>query len=126
MQTRPLIAVLTAAAVLSLGACASKENDAPEPVTSGSSQVEGQEIEVAIEGDSISPNGARVEGEVGKAFTFVVTSDRAGTIHVHTQPGQEFEYGVGTTRFNLTIDRPGIVEVEDHEAGTVVVQLQVS
>ena len=44
---------------------------------------------------------------------------------MHTFPDQTLDYGVGTTTRTLTIDEPGVVEVEDHETGLVVVQLEV-
>jgi hypothetical protein len=56
----------------------------------------------------------------------VVTADREGEMHVHSTPEQELQYGVGKTILTVTIERPGIVEIEDHVADVVVVQLQVS
>ena len=32
----------------------------------------------------------------------------------------------GRTRIELTFERPGVVEVEDHDSGKVIVELQVS
>jgi hypothetical protein len=83
-------------------------------------------IDVTIEGDSITPNGDRVEVEVGQPIELVVKSDAAGEIHVHSDPEQELEYGSGTTTLkSFTIDKPGIVEVESHELEKTIVQLEV-
>lgn len=87
---------------------------------------EGTVIEVTIEGDDVSPSGERVEVGVGEPVTFRFTSDRPGEIHVHSTPEQELAYDAGTTEVTLTIDKPGVVEVEDHDAHLVLVQLQVS
>jgi hypothetical protein len=137
------LAVVSVLGLLALGGCASADNDSPEPVTtqgattdptdsptdpptSSATERPGTVVEITIEGDSITPNGKRVDAELDEPITFEVTSDRAGELHVHTSPDQELEYAVGTTRFTLTVDRPGIVEVEDHDTGTLVVQLEVS
>ncbi|MGN6575416.1 MAG: hypothetical protein ACTHKG_06995 [Nocardioides sp.] len=83
-------------------------------------------IEITIEGDQITPNGDRVEVPLGQPVTFDITSDRAGELHVHSTPEQELAYADGETQVKATFDKPGIVEVEDHESDKVVVQLQVS
>jgi hypothetical protein len=72
------------------------------------------------------PNGDRVEAHVGEPVTLHITSDRAGELHVHSEPEQHIEYDAGETTAQVTIDRPGVVDVEDHNADVVVVQLQVS
>jgi len=41
-------------------------------------------------------------------------------------PEQEIEFDKGTSTKKLTIDQPGIVDVEDHALGQVIVQLEVS
>jgi hypothetical protein len=83
-------------------------------------------IEVEIEGGSISPNGKRLEVESGHPVTLEVESDRPGAFHVHSTPEQEIEFGKGRTTVEIIIDTPGIVDVEEHEAGIVVLQLEVS
>ena len=83
-------------------------------------------IDVTIEGDSVTPNGDRVEVKVGQPIELVVKADTEGEIHVHSDPEHEFEYGSGTTNLTaFTIDKPGIVEVESHELEKTIVQLEV-
>jgi hypothetical protein len=83
-------------------------------------------IEVTIEGDSVTPNGDRVEVKVGQPIELVVKADVEGEIHVHSQPEHEFEYGAGTTTLKtFTLDQPGIVEVESHALEKTIVQLEV-
>jgi plastocyanin len=83
-------------------------------------------IEVTVEGDSVTPNGDRVEVEVGQPIEFVVQADTAGEIHVHSEPEHELEYGEGTSTLpTFTIDKPGIVEVESHALEKTIVQLEV-
>jgi len=83
-------------------------------------------IEIQIEGDNISPTGERVEVKTGAAITLQIDSDRAGELHVHSTPEQEFSFDKGNSTIELTIDTPGIVEVEEHDTGVVVLQLEVN
>ena len=73
-----------------------------------------------------APPPERVEVGVGEEIELVVKSDTAGSLHVHTEPEQEFDYGAGTTTLVLTVDDPGVVEVESHELEATVLQLEVS
>ncbi len=92
--------------------------------TSEPPEPEVREIEVTFEGDQ-APPVERVQLEVGEEVELVVTSDQPGELHVHSAPEQTLAYGTGTTRLPLTIDRPGVVEVERHEPEALVLQLEV-
>ncbi|HET6627766.1 MAG TPA: hypothetical protein VFG63_15350 [Nocardioidaceae bacterium] len=82
-------------------------------------------IAITIDGDEITPNGERIEVKTGETITLDVTSDRAGALHVHSTPEQELEFDKGETTLELSIDTPGVVDVEEHEADVVVLQLEV-
>lgn len=82
-------------------------------------------ITVTREGDSFTPNGERVELAVDQTLVLTITSDEAGEIHVHSTPGQDIAYAAGTSEHEITIDRPGVVEVESHEPDLVLLQLEV-
>lgn len=94
--------------------------DEPDPGTSAPDA-----IEITFSDGSVSPQGERVEVEAGEEVELVVKADEPGGLHIHTQPEQELEYGAGTTNLTLTIDEPGVVDVEAHELEIVVVQLEV-
>lgn len=83
-------------------------------------------IEIEIEGDKITPNGQRVEVPVGGHVLLEIDSDRAGELHVHSSPEQELGFKKGESTVEVTIDRPGVVDVEEHESGVVILQLEVS
>jgi hypothetical protein len=136
------IALLASALTLALtlAGCGSDE-PTPEPVdpTSSStpetpdettdeptepSEPEVREIEIEFEGDQ-APEVERVQVAVGETVELVVTSDQPGELHVHSDPEQTLAYDAGTTRLPLTIDRPGVVEVERHEPEALVLQLEV-
>ena len=116
------LAVLT----LALGATAAcGGDDSSSPSGSGSSD-EPQVIEVTVDGDSVTPNGDRVEVQHGQPIELEVTADAPGEIHVHSEPEQELEYDKGTSTVEIEpIDAPGIVDVESHTLDKTIVQLEV-
>ena len=142
-RTAPLTALVLSLAV-TLGGCGSEEEpEATDPATSASPTptetatptetesasesptASGTRIEIVRAGDSVTPAGERVEAAVGEPITLVITSDAPGELHVHSTPEQEVAYGAGTSEHEVTIDRPGVVEVESHDPHLVVLQLEV-
>lgn len=117
---RAFVAVLVACTV-GLAGCGDEE-DPPE----SSDDQPTMTIDITVEGDDITPNGDRVDVEVGQPIEFVVKSDAEGEIHVHSDPEHEFKYAEGTTTLPaFEIDKPGVVEVESHELEKTIVQLEV-
>jgi hypothetical protein len=89
------------------------------------SEAAGQRIEVVVAGGRVTGDTGRVPVAAGTAVTLVVRSDVADEVHVHgydvtgaVSPDRPAELG-----FDATI--PGVFEVELHEAGTVLLTLQV-
>ncbi|MGZ5399599.1 MAG: hypothetical protein ACXWDL_13310 [Nocardioides sp.] len=97
-------------------------SDEPE-VGSGPTPEPGR-IELTFEGDDAPPT-ERVQVEPGEEIELVIRSDDAGELHVHSEPGQILPYAAGTTSLKLTIDAPGVVDVERHEPEALVLQLEV-
>jgi hypothetical protein len=83
-------------------------------------------INIEFSGGSVTPKGRRVEVKAGEPVELVVKADKPGELHVHSTPEKELPYGAGTTRLTLAIHQPGVVDVESHDLGVVVVQLEVS
>lgn len=82
-------------------------------------------IDVTISGSSVTPNGTTIEVGVNQPIELDVTADTAGEIHVHNGgDGQEFAYTQGSSTISFTIDRPGVVPVEDHALNKTIVQLE--
>ena len=69
--------------------------------------------------------GERIELDIGQTLAVTITSDVAGELHVHSTPEQTIAYDAGTSEHEITIDRPGVVEVESHEPDVIVLQLEV-
>jgi hypothetical protein len=113
-------AVAVLAVALTLTACGS-DDDAPSQ-----GEQTTKSIKVTFAGDTVTPNGERVEVAKGQPIELVVTADAPGEIHVHSDPEQELEYEQGTTILKLdAIDRAGIIEVESHALEKTIVQLEV-
>jgi len=83
-------------------------------------------IDIEFSHGTVTPKGERVDVKAGEPVELVVKADKAGELHVHSTPEQELSYGAGTTTLKLTIDQPGLVDVESHDLDVVVVQLEVS
>lgn len=115
------LAVLTCALTLTAG-CGGSD----EPSGSTGSTATTKTIDITVSGDSITPNGDRVEVRAGQPIELVVKADAAGEIHVHSTPEQEFEYAPGTTTLKLEpIEEPGVVDIESHTLDVTIVQLEV-
>lgn len=112
-----LTAVLTT--LLTLVGCGS---DDPEEATSPTA--DSDRIELTFEGDQAPPT-ERVPVDPGEELELVIKSDQAGELHIHSDPEQVLEYAAGTTTLTVTIDQPGVVEVERHEPEALVLQLEV-
>ena len=147
-RTRTALAATVAAALLLTG-CGGEDPSADGSPTPGSSTAEeptdettepadepteepsekprprGPFVDITFEGDSVTPNGQRVDAKVGEALTLRISADRPGELHVHSTPEQEISFPAGQSERKLTIDQPGVVDVEDHASGLVLLQLEV-
>jgi hypothetical protein len=116
----PALLVLLLLAAPTLAGCGDSQGS--EPGRSMAPKV----IEVTFSGDSVTPNGDRVEVATGQEVRLEVTADAPGEIHVHSSPEQELAYSKGTSTVTIKgIDAPGTVDVESHALDKVIVQLEV-
>ena len=110
--------------LLSLTACS---DDSGSTGSTGSTGGGGKvTIDITVKDGKVTPHGDRVKAQVGQPVTLNIDADTSGEIHVHSSPEQEIEFDKGTSTKKLTIDQPGIVDVEDHALEQVIVQLEVS
>lgn len=107
-------------------ASASASASSPSAAESSPSEAAGTSIDITIKSGKITPNGERVKVSVGEPVTLRIDADTSGEIHVHSTPEQEIEFPEGSSTKQLTISKPGIVDVEDHALEQVIVQLQAS
>ena len=87
--------------------------------------VAGRHIEVTVTGGQVTGDTGRVPLPAGEHVTLVVTSDAPDELHVHGYDlGADLAPGTpATVEFDATI--PGVFEVELHDAGTLLLSLQV-
>ncbi|WP_210438520.1 hypothetical protein [Nocardioides xinjiangensis] len=125
----PLVAPLVLLTLLAAGlaACGGDSGGDTAPAGNGSARSDGDTVAVTVtrEGDTFTPNGERVELATGQALVLTVEADEAGELHVHSTPEQEIAYDEGTSEHEITIDRPGVVEVESHDPDVILLQLEV-
>lgn len=131
------IALLISATVL-LAGCGSSEPVDPAPRTTTESgataspsatatpRPEGAVVRIEIKDGKVTPQGDRVEVEVGDKVTLEITSDADEELHVHSEPEHTYEISAGeSTVESFTPKTPGQVAVEAHELGVTIVQLVV-
>jgi hypothetical protein len=142
MSRRPRLALVALTATLGMlvSGCGSDEPSRSEkPKTDKSSATadnsakaeptekkpSGTTIDITFKGDTVNPNGVEKKVKAGKPITLHIVADKPGELHVHSSPEQEIEYDAGTSDKELTINPPGIVEVESHTLEQLVVVLEV-
>lgn len=118
LRRRLLAPAVTIVTALALAGCGDEaaEQASTDPV----------DIAITFAAGGVTPDGERVSVAVGQEVDLVVTADEAGELHVHTEPEQEIAYEAGTHTYTVTVDRPGLVDVEAHDLDQLVVQLAVS
>jgi hypothetical protein len=118
----------TTVAVLALvggGTLAGCSEPAKAPGSAGSGSATPTSVDITIKDGTVSPRGDRVEARVGEPVLLHIDADVDGELHVHSTPEQEIEFAAGTSTKRLTVEKPGIVAVEDHRLDQVIVQLEV-
>jgi uncharacterized lipoprotein YehR (DUF1307 family) len=123
---RLLGAVLVAAVMaLTMAACGSDDSSSKgDPVVKKDSSGTAT-VDITFKGDSVTPEGTKVKVKAGDPLKLHITADKPGEIHVHSSPEQHIEYAAGTTDKTLTIDQPGVIDVESHSLDKLIFQLQV-
>ena len=128
---KKFIAVAFAAALIlagcgdDTGTVSSSPNPSP-PESSSAEPSEDVVVDIAVKDGKVTPQGDRVEVKAGQKVTLHIRSDAHETIHVHSEPEQEFEIGAGDdVEKSFTIDTPGQIAVEAHHLDVTIVQLVV-
>ena len=127
-----IVAMVFATALL-LAACGGNDtgtvSSSPNPSPQESSAAEPSDdvvVDIAVKDGKVTPQGDRVEMQVGQKVTLHITSDAHETIHVHSEPEHEYEVSAGDdVEKSFTIDTPGQIAVEAHHLGVTIVQLVV-
>jgi hypothetical protein len=140
VQRRAGFVGIVMVALLAVTGCAEKSDDPDgsdgttqptngstgDPKTTDSGDGAAVSIDITFKGSSVDPNGRQIEVPVNEPIELRISADAAGELHVHTQPEQEIAYPEGESSHELTLDRPGVYEVESHDLEKIVVELEAS
>ncbi|MBM7417209.1 hypothetical protein [Rhodococcoides corynebacterioides] len=126
-------AVVVGLAALALAGCSQAEQETeatPQQVSSAPvasvaasdvPRITPTTLDVSIVDGEVTPVDQRLEGRVGEEILVTVSSDAEDEIHVHSVPEHSFPVAVGDNQqFRFTVDVPGSVDVELHEADVTV------
>jgi hypothetical protein len=120
----------------------SASSETPTPPTASSSSTEpaspstsatsatpvppaGPSLDVTISGDEVKPVAKQVRAKAGDVLLVTITSDRTGELHVHSSPEQEVGFKPGTTEVEVELEKPGQVDIEEHESGALIARVLV-
>ena len=118
--------LVSAVMALTMAACGSDDSSSRSDSVVKKDSSGTSTVDITFKGDSVTPQGTKVEVKAGDPLKLHITADKAGEIHVHSSPEQHIEYGAGTTDKTLTIDQPGVIDVESHSLDKLILQLTVS
>ena len=82
-------------------------------------------LDIRVSGDEVTPVAEQIDLEAGDSLLVRVRSDRAGELHVHSDPEQYVEFGSGSGEHELTLENPGSVDIEEHDSGALVARVLV-
>ncbi|MCV7171581.1 hypothetical protein H7I41_16830 [Mycobacterium manitobense] len=99
---------------------------APSDMTDQQKAPDRLTVEVKIQGGEVTPTNAALQAKVGQPIVIRVDSDAADELHVHSVPEHSFPVEAKPgQQFQFTVDVPGNVDIELHDAGKVVATIQV-
>ncbi len=83
-------------------------------------------IDVTIKGGQVTPTNEQFETRVNEPIVVRVNSDTADELHVHSNPEHSFTIEPKSGQaFQFTVDVPGKVDVELHEANKTIATINV-
>jgi ethanolamine utilization microcompartment shell protein EutL len=119
------IRAAAAAAVFTLVAAACGGGDDPPSTPATSDPAAGTVIELVVVGNELEGGARRESAPLGTEVTIRVSGDSDDEVHVHGYDvSVDLVDGAGELTFPALI--PGVFEIELEEAGTLLVQLEVS
>ncbi|MFV1366305.1 hypothetical protein [Mycolicibacterium elephantis] len=135
--SRKALLVLATAALVAAG-CGSQDGETAEGTSPPASPVSPSDVtdqqrpsdrvtlDLTIEGGQVDPTNEQLEAKVGQPIVVRVNSDAPDELHVHSTPEHTFQIKPEPgQQFQFTVDIPGRVEVELHDANKIVATIQV-
>lgn len=123
MKSVVRVVALIAVTLLAFTACTSTDAEPGGEPSSSSGTT--HEVEITLSGDSVTPNGEKLDVAVGDVLALTITSDHDDEIHIH---GIDIEIPVTageTVTEEVTLEQTGSFEVESHHPAKVILILNV-
>ncbi|MDQ2637943.1 MAG: hypothetical protein M3Y83_13805 [Actinomycetota bacterium] len=117
--------VVLASAALVVASCGSQAGETAEG-TDQQRPTDRVTLDISIEGGQVDPTNAQLQAKVGEPIVVRVNSDAPDELHVHSTPEHTFQIKPEPGQsFQFTVDVPGRVDVELHDAHKTVATIQV-
>jgi hypothetical protein len=108
------------------GAVAASTSATPAATTTVPSAPAGRTVRLGYAGGEVTGGTQRVPVPLGARVTLVVTGDVADEVHVHGYDSYLDVAPGAAALITFPADIPGVFEVETHDSGLVLAQLEVS
>lgn len=99
---------------------------AAAPPSSATKQPAGESVQLSYSGEQVSGDTGRAEVPLGSTVSLVVSGDTADEVHLHGYDRYLDVPAGGSATLTFTADIPGVFEVELHDQGLLLTQLQVT
>lgn len=96
------------------------------PVGSTSSRDKLETVQITLDRYGVSPSNETRVIQRGQSVLLRIEAEVPGQLHVHDDPERVIEFPGGSSEISLELLVPGIVEVEDHALGTLIVRFEVT
>jgi hypothetical protein len=134
---RSLVVALTAVLAFALAGCGGSDGSkdageggddlsaTPSAQVTADPPADAKVIGITITASSVSPSGDRITVKRNQPIVLEIDAAAGGELHVHSSPEQHVEFPAGKSQVQLTLDQPGVVDIEDHDLDKLIVQLEV-
>ncbi len=82
-------------------------------------------LDITFKAGTVAPMGVPLEIDAGEPLELHIVADASGELHVHSSPEREITYPAGTTEQTITLDKPGVVDLESHALDKLIAQIEV-
>jgi heme/copper-type cytochrome/quinol oxidase subunit 2 len=107
------------------GPSASSSSPSGSPSSSATTDAKATVINVSVKDGKVIPKAHRVKVKAGSSVRIMVTSDVDDEVHVHGYDIEREASAGQPVSIEFTADQTGVFEVETHESGLLLLQLQV-
>ena len=121
----PLLIAVAVTGCASGGTTGGSPTGASSRPASATGVVKDTDVVISVKGGTVSPPTHRVRVSTGSRVRLLITSDRADEVHVHGYDIEQRLPAGAQTTVAFVADQVGLFEVETHDSGLQLVQLEV-